>query len=64
MHGYLRVLDLKWMKHTCEIPWLDAVEVDVADNIEVDLLGGHLLAEIVADELLVGGVEPEPGRDA
>uniref|UniRef100_A0A0A8YB77 NAC039 n=1 Tax=Arundo donax TaxID=35708 RepID=A0A0A8YB77_ARUDO len=42
-----------------KIPWLDAVEIDVAYDIEVDLLGGHLLPEVVADELLVGGVEPE-----
>jgi hypothetical protein len=49
---------------TLEIPGFDAVEIDVADDVEVDLLGGDLLAEVVADELLVGGVEPEPRRDA
>jgi hypothetical protein len=42
-----------------EIPGLDAVEIDVAYDVEVDPLGRHLLPEVVADELLVGGVEPE-----
>ena len=49
---------------TLENPWLDAVQVDVADDVEVDLLRGHLLPEVVADELLVGGVEPKPWRHA
>jgi hypothetical protein len=42
-----------------QIPWLDAVEIDVAYDVEVDLLGRHLLPEVVADELLLGWVEPE-----
>jgi len=49
---------------TLKIPWLYAVQVNVADDVKVDLLRGHLLPEVVADELLVRGVKPEPRRDA
>ena len=49
---------------TLKIPWLYAVQVNVTDDVEVDLLRGHLLPEVVADELLVRGVKPEPRRDA
>jgi hypothetical protein len=47
-----------------DVPWLELVEVDVADDVEVDLLGGDLLAEVVVEELLLRGVEPEPRRHA
>ena len=45
-----------------DVPWLELVEVDVADDVEVDLLGGDLLAEVVVEQLLLRGVEPEPRR--
>jgi hypothetical protein len=49
---------------TLDVPWLELVEVDVADDVEVDLLGGHLLAEVVVEQLLLRGVEAEPRRHA
>jgi len=55
---------IKMLPLTLEIPWLNAVEVNVADDVEVDLLRGHLLPEVVADELLVRGVKPKTRRDA
>jgi hypothetical protein len=49
---------------TLEIPWLDPVEINLPDDVEVDLLGCHLPGEVVADELLLRGMEPEPWRHA
>lgn len=46
-----------------DVPRLEFVEVDVADDVEVDLVGGDLLAEVVVEELLLRGVEAEAGRD-
>jgi hypothetical protein len=47
-----------------EVPWLDLVEVDLPDDLEVELLEADLLLEVVEQKLLVGRVEPEPRRDA
>ena len=47
---------------TLDVPWLELVEVDVADDVEVDALRGHLLLEVVGEQLLLRGVEPEPRR--
>ena len=49
---------------TLDVPWLQLVEIDVADDIKVYLFGGDLLAEVVVEELLLRGVETEPRRDA
>lgn len=45
------------------IPWLELVKVDIADDVEVDFVAGDFLAEVVVEELLLGGVEAEAGRD-
>lgn len=45
------------------VPGLEFVKIDVSDDIEVDFLGGDFLGEVIVEELLLGGVETEPGRD-
>jgi hypothetical protein len=47
-----------------DVPWLELVEVDFAYDVEVDLLGGDLLAEVVVEQLLLRRVESEPWRNA
>jgi hypothetical protein len=47
-----------------DVPWLELVEVDVAYDVEVDPLGGDLLAEVIVEQLLLRRVEPEPRRHA
>jgi hypothetical protein len=47
-----------------DVPWLELVEVDVAYDVQVDLLGGDLLAEVVVEQLLLRRMEPEPRRHA
>ena len=39
------------------VPWLELVEIDVAYDIEIDLLAGNLLAQVVVQELFLGGME-------
>ena len=48
---------------TLDVPWFEFVEVDVADDVKVDFLGGDFLAEVVVEELLLGGVEAEARGD-
>lgn len=44
---------------TWEFPRIVAVEVEGADDVEVELLSeGHLL-EVIVEELLFGWMEPE-----
>uniref|UniRef100_A0A0A9EXJ8 Uncharacterized protein n=1 Tax=Arundo donax TaxID=35708 RepID=A0A0A9EXJ8_ARUDO len=47
-----------------DVPWLELVEINVADDVEVDLLGGDLLVKVVIEQLLLRRVEPEPRRHA
>lgn len=47
---------------TLDVPWLELVEVDVGDDVEVDPLRGHLLGEVVGEQLLLRRMEPEPRR--
>ena len=49
---------------TLQLPGLDLVEVDLPDDLEVELLKSDLLLEVVQQQLLVGGVEPEARRHA
>jgi len=45
-----------------ELPWVQLVDVDVGDDGDGARQRGRAVAEVVQDELLVGGVEPEPRR--
>jgi len=45
------------------IPWLELVEINITNNIEVNLLVRDLLPEVVLKKLLLGGVEPEARWD-
>ena len=47
---------------TWEIPWLALVEVHLTDGSRVEARVQKLLQEIACDDLLVCGMEPEPGR--
>lgn len=49
---------------TWQLPWLALVEVDDGDDLELDLEVVDPPLEVVADELVVGGVEPEAGRQS
>jgi hypothetical protein len=49
--------------HTGEVPWVALVDVDLGDDGHGAGHGGGLPGEVVDDELLVGGVEPEAGRE-
>jgi hypothetical protein len=46
---------------TWEIPWLALVEVHLPNGLWVEARVQELLQEIARDDLLVCGVEPEPG---
>jgi hypothetical protein len=48
---------------TLEIPRLNFVQIDVFYDVKIDLVGRHLLPEVVVDEFLVGGVEAESRGD-
>jgi hypothetical protein len=42
-----------------EVPGLEAVEVDLGDGVDAEAAAEDAAAEVVGDELLVGGVEAE-----
>ena len=46
---------------TGEIPRVALVDVDLGDDGDGARHGGRLVHEVVHDQLLVRGVEPEPG---
>jgi hypothetical protein len=46
-----------------EVPGLDLVEVDLGDGVDLEGAAEHLALEVVGDELLVRGVEAEPGGE-
>ena len=48
---------------TLDVPRLELVEIDVGNDIQIDGVEGELLAEVVVEELLFGGMEAEAGRD-
>lgn len=48
---------------TLEIPGLNFVQIDVFYDVKVDLVGRHLVPQVVIDQLLVGGVETESRGD-
>ena len=48
---------------TLEVPWLDFVEVDLSDYVEIDSLRLDFLLEVVIHELLVSRMESESWRD-
>jgi hypothetical protein len=50
------------MMYTLDVPWLQLVEVHVADDVQVDALRRHLLLQVVGQQLLLRRVEPEPRR--
>jgi hypothetical protein len=56
-----QILLYAWM-HTLDVPWLQLVEVHVADDVQVDALRRHLLLQVVGQQLLLRRVEPEPRR--
>ena len=43
-----------------EVPGLELVEVDLGDGVDAEAAAEDAAAEVVGDELLVGGVEAEP----
>nr|ACN32055.1 unknown [Zea mays] len=45
-----------------DVPWLQLVQVDVADDVQVDALRRHLLLQVVGQQLLLRRVETEPRR--
>jgi hypothetical protein len=49
---------------TWELPWLARVEIDFDERPLRDTLVDHLLVEVVAHQLLVARVEPEPWRQS
>jgi hypothetical protein len=46
-----------------EVPGLHLVEVDLGDGIHLEVAAEDLALEVVGDELLVRGVEAEPGGE-
>ena len=44
---------------TWKLPWVILVEINLGDDRDGETLVGGLLAEVMDDKLLVGGVEPE-----
>lgn len=50
------------MNLTLQVPWLQLVEIQVADEVQVDLEGAHFLGEVVSHQFFIGGMESEPYR--
>ena len=42
-----------------QVPGLEAVEIDLGDGVDAEAAAEDAAAEVVGDELLVGGVEAE-----
>jgi len=42
---------------TLNVPRFKLIEIDIADDVEIDLLAGDLLAQVVVQELLLSGME-------
>lgn len=51
------------MNCTLKIPWLDFVEIDVFDDVQIDTPVGNLPPEIIVDEFFVGRMESEARRN-
>jgi hypothetical protein len=47
---------------TWQIPWFTLVEIHVPDSTRREARVQELLQEVACDDLLIRGVEPEPGR--
>jgi hypothetical protein len=60
MHG--RERERERGRVTWKLPWLSRVQVDLHQRPLRGALVGHLLVEVVAHQLLVAGIEPEPRR--
>ena len=45
---------------TWELPWVEAVEVEEGDELDVEAFSLDLAPEVELDQLLLRGVEPEP----
>lgn len=52
----------KDVKHTWEFPWVMTIEVNGADDVEIELLLLNHSPEIEVEQLLLGWVEPEAGE--
>ena len=48
------------MMITWELPWVEAVEVEEGDELDVEAFSLDLAPEVELDQLLLRGVEPEP----
>lgn len=47
---------------TRKLPWIKLVEINLSYNRDWDGVAGAPTAEVMHDELLVGGMESEPRR--
>jgi hypothetical protein len=45
---------------TGELPWIEVIEVEVRDEVDVEAPAFHLAPEVELDQLLLRRVEPEP----
>lgn len=48
---------------TLNIPWLELIKIDVANDIKVNILRGHFLPQVVVQKLLFCWMESETGWD-
>jgi hypothetical protein len=53
MHALLKII-------TGELPWVETVEVEEGDELDVEALALHLSPEVELDQLLLRGMESEP----
>lgn len=49
-------------RSTLYVPRLQLVEINVADDVQFDLLRRHLLPQVVAEQLFLGGMKAEARR--
>lgn len=47
---------------TWENPWVEFVQVNIANDLQREMVAGHLAAEILNKKLLIGGVKAEARR--
>uniref|UniRef100_A0A0E0DVH3 Uncharacterized protein n=1 Tax=Oryza meridionalis TaxID=40149 RepID=A0A0E0DVH3_9ORYZ len=55
--------DLELLNLSSEVPWLNLVEIDVLDDIEINPSGSHLLPKVVIHQLFVRRVETKSRRN-
>lgn len=47
---------------TLNVPWLEFVQIDIGNYIQIDPFGRDLLPQVVVEQLFFGRMKPKAGR--